>query len=160
MDVVECIEPNSQLSGAICIHCSCTYFAIPQLFDDLHVASLVDAYLVAINITIPWNTRSSLKYYRIQLQRWKTKRNIQSMKILYFFFKEHLNQDHRQFSVIFFNWDIDYLFFCFSAMAHREIIHNSKEPTFYTKNDLLGQYVRANDAKTHYLNQLVKERLA
>ena len=45
-------------------------------------------------------------------------------------------------------------------MAHREIIHNSKEPTFYTKNDLLGQYVRANDAKTHYLNQLVKERLA
>lgn len=79
------------------------------------------------------------------------------MKILYFFFKEHLNQDHRQFSVIFFNWDIDYLFFCFSAMAHREIIHNSKEPTFYTKNDLLGQYVRANDAKTHYLNQLVKK---
>ena len=40
-------------------------------------------------------------------------------------------------------------------MAHREIIHNSKEPTFFTKNDLLGQYVKANGTKNHYLNQLV-----
>ena len=40
-------------------------------------------------------------------------------------------------------------------MAHREIIHNSKEPTFFTRNDLLGQYVKANGTKNHYLNQLV-----
>jgi len=41
-----------------------------------------------------------------------------------------------------------------TASAHYQQIHNSKLPTFYTKNDLLGRYVRANGAKTHYLNQL------
>ena len=46
-------------------------------------------------------------------------------------------------------------FASFSAAAHREIIHNSKEPTFFTRNDLLGYYVMANGAKTHYLNELV-----
>jgi len=45
-----------------------------------------------------------------------------------------------------------------TAMAHREIIHNSKEPTFFTKNDLLGQYVKANGTKNHYLNQLAHVR--
>eukprot|EP00093_Oithona_nana_P005004 05004.XXX_164387_163258_1 [CDS] Oithona nana genome sequencing. len=43
-------------------------------------------------------------------------------------------------------------------MAHREIIHNSKEPTFFTRNDLLGQYVKANGTKNHYLNQLAHVR--
>ena len=43
----------------------------------------------------------------------------------------------------------------FSASAHYQQIHNSKLPTFYTKNDLLGQYATANGVKTHYLNELV-----
>ena len=46
-------------------------------------------------------------------------------------------------------------FASFSAAAHREIIHNSKEPTFFTRNDLLGHYVMANGTKSHYLNELV-----
>jgi len=41
-----------------------------------------------------------------------------------------------------------------TASAHYQQIHNSKLPTFYTKNDLLGHYVRANGAKTKYLNEL------
>jgi len=41
-----------------------------------------------------------------------------------------------------------------TAAAHREIIHNSKEPTFFTRNDLLGHYVMANGTKSHYLNEL------
>jgi len=45
-----------------------------------------------------------------------------------------------------------------TATAHHQILHNSKLPTFYTKNDLLGRYVRANGAKTHYLNELAHYR--
>jgi len=41
-----------------------------------------------------------------------------------------------------------------TASAHYQQIHNSKLPTFYTKNDLLGGYVRASEAKMHYLNEL------
>merc|ERR1712083_1219978 len=41
-----------------------------------------------------------------------------------------------------------------TATAHHEILHNSKLPTFYTRNDLLGRYVRANGVQTHYLNEL------
>ena len=48
----------------------------------------------------------------------------------------------------------------FSASAHYQQIHNSKLPTFYTKNDLLGQYAHASGTKTHYLNELVNISLA
>jgi len=41
-----------------------------------------------------------------------------------------------------------------TASAHYQQIHNSKLPTFFTKNDLLGHYVHANGTKTHYLNEL------
>jgi len=45
-----------------------------------------------------------------------------------------------------------------TASAHYQQIHNSKLPTFYTKNDLLGQYAHASGTKTHYLNELCHVR--